>query len=224
MQKHPLLANPHMAEVLHDRVKAAQRAVYYKCLKAAVCGKDFEINNRSDTETLTSNLPIKKEVFAVKHNPFVSKHRGRCPHCLKVADVSQFIVFPDRDRFRIKCSHCKKKRSIWNWFCLSAQEKMEKKQQFANAKDTTASSGLEKVKKGQKAKAKVLPNQSRQRTTASSGLEKLKKGRKVKAKVLPYQSRRRDCKGLPSVSTSSTSASQIVFTTQTSFRNKAKTC
>ena len=167
IQKHPLLANPHMAEVLHDRVNTAKRAIYYKCLKAAVSGKDFEINNGSDTETLTSNLPIKKE------NPFLSKHRGRCPHCLKVADVSQFIVSTDRDRCRSKCSYCKKQRSIWTWFCLKCSRKNGKEIGVCKSKGYDRAKRARKSEEGSKGKSES-PAQSKPATDRS-----VKRARKI---------------------------------------------
>ena len=116
VKKHPLQGNPHMAEVLQEKVKAAQRAIYYKCLKEAVEGENVQTNS-------TSNLPIKTEKGRVaQHNPFLSKHRGRCPHCFKVADVSQFNVSTTH-YIKFKCSQCTKKSSLGNWFCVKCSRK-----------------------------------------------------------------------------------------------------
>ena len=146
MQKHPLLATPHMAEVLHDRVNTAKRAIYYKCLKAAVGGTDFEIK--------------KEKECVVQENPFFLKHQGRCPHCLKVADVSPFT------RIRIKCSYCKKQRSIWNWFCLKCSRKNGKEAAVRKSKGYDSVKRARKNEEGSKGKSKS-PAQSKPATDDS---------------------------------------------------------
>ena len=156
VQKRPVLANPHMAEVLHNSVKTAQRAMYYKCLEAAVGGKDFEINNRSDTETLTSNLPIKKEKRRVaQHNPFLSKHQGRCPLCFKIQDVSKFNVSTTH-YIKFRCSHCTKKTSIGKWFCLDCSRKNGKETAVCKSKGDDSVKRARKIEEGSKGKSERL--------------------------------------------------------------------
>ena len=139
VKKHPLQGNPHMAEVLHEKVKAAQRAVYYKCLKEAVGEENVETN-------FTSNLPVKQEkVRVAQHNPFLSKHRARCPHCLKVADVSQFNVSTTH-YIKFKCSQCAKKSSLGNWFCVKCSRKHGKETAVCKSK------GYGSVKRARKLK------------------------------------------------------------------------